>query len=135
MQGFARAGRIATADKRLQTVGSPAVAKRTPNKGEARANELALLALGRVVRELRERKQMSVPELATALGTTPRRIKRVEAGLVDVRYDLLVGLVKTLDVKRGELIARMEALERELKRADADRRSGSDDKRKEPETK
>jgi transcriptional regulator with XRE-family HTH domain len=111
------------------------VAKRIPNKEEARANELALLALGRAVRELRERKQMSVPELATALGTTPRRIKRVEAGLVDVRYDLLVGLVKTLDVKRGELIARMEALERELKRADADRRSGSDDKRKEPETK
>jgi predicted transcriptional regulator len=65
---------------------------------------------------------MSVNELATVLGTTPRRIKRVEAGLVDVRYDLLVKLVKTLDVKRGELIGRMETLERELKRADADRR-------------
>jgi transcriptional regulator with XRE-family HTH domain len=97
------------------------VAKHTPNKEEARAEHLALLALGRAVRELRERKQMSVPELAVALGTTPRRIKRVEAGLVDVRYDLLVGLVKTLDEKRGELIGRSEALERELEHADADR--------------
>jgi transcriptional regulator with XRE-family HTH domain len=123
------------ADNRLQTVGSPAVAKHTPNKEEARANELALLALGRAVRELREQRQMSADQLAAATRTTPRRIKRVEAGLVDVRYDLLVKLVKTLDVKRGELIGRMEALELELKRADADRRSGSDDKRKEPETK
>jgi predicted transcriptional regulator len=97
------------------------VAKHTPNKEEAHANGLALLALGRAVRELREKKQVSVNELATTLGTTPRRIKRVEAGLVDVRFDLLVGLVKTLDVKRGELIGRMETLERELKHADADR--------------
>jgi len=135
VQGFARAGRISTADNRLQTVGSPAVAKHTPNKEEARANDLALLALGRAVRELRERKQMSVNALATALGTTPRRIKRVEDGLVDVRYDLLVGLVKTLDAERGELIGRTEALERELNVPTRTAGTCSDDKRKEPETK
>lgn len=124
MKGFAQAGRIPIADNRLHTVGSPTVAKRSPNKEEARANQLALRALGLGVREQREQKQMSVSELAIATGTTPRRIKCVEAGLVDVRYDLLVALVRTLDAKPGELIGRIEALEQELKRADADRRGG-----------
>jgi transcriptional regulator with XRE-family HTH domain len=64
---------------------------------------------------------MSVRELAAATRTTSRRIERLEAGLVDPRYDLLVALVRALDVRPSLLLGRAEELERQMKGAGADR--------------
>jgi ribosome-binding protein aMBF1 (putative translation factor) len=115
VQGFARAARILTADKCLHaTTGSLAVANDQSAKDELRA-------FGQAVGELRAARGMSVSELATAARTTPRRIKRLEAGLADVRYDLLVALVDALNVKASQLIGRAEELEQETNAPDVDR--------------
>lgn len=72
-----------------------------------------LRAFGQAVGELRATRGMSVSELAAAARTTPRRIKRLEAGLVDAPYDLLVALVNALNVRASLLIGRAEELEQE----------------------
>jgi len=80
-----------------------------------------LRAFGAAVGELRTKRGMSVDELAAATRTTPRRIKRLEAGQVDPRYDLLVALVKALRVRPSLLIGQAEELEQEQKGTGADR--------------
>jgi ribosome-binding protein aMBF1 (putative translation factor) len=114
VQGFAWAGRILTADNRLQPAWEPAVS-------ESRSSIDALRAFGQAVSELRAERGMSVSELAAAARTTSRRITRLEAGLIDPRYDLLVALVKAFDVRPSLLIGRAEELERRMKGARADR--------------
>jgi transcriptional regulator with XRE-family HTH domain len=88
---------------------------------ESRSTTDALRAFGQAVSELRAERDMSVDDLAAATRTTSEHVKRLEAGLIDPRYDLLVALVKAFDVRPSLLIGRAEELERQMKGARADR--------------
>jgi transcriptional regulator with XRE-family HTH domain len=79
--------------------------------GSEKTKELALL--GRVVRELREVRQISQTGLAAAVGVKQQRIAALESGRLDPDYVLLVRLGKTLGVGGGALVARAEGLARE----------------------
>lgn len=76
--------------------------------GSEKTKELALL--GRVVRELREAREISQTELAAAVGVEQQRIDALESGRLDPDYVLLVRLAKALDVGAGALVARAERL-------------------------
>ncbi|HXN36505.1 MAG TPA: helix-turn-helix transcriptional regulator [Solirubrobacteraceae bacterium] len=63
-----------------------------------------LIALGRMVRAARERKGMSVAELAEAAGYKRRRLVRIEAGELDPRYDGLIALADGLGLRVAALM-------------------------------
>lgn len=65
--------------------------KTTPNS--------ELIAFGCMIRVAREQKGMSVAELAEAAGFKRRRLVRIEAGELDLRYDGLIALVDGLGVR------------------------------------
>lgn len=99
------------------------------------SRSLQLRAFGQTVSELRAAQAMSVDALATATRRTPRHIERLEAGVVDVRYDLLVALMDALNAKPSQLAGRTEELEAELKHAGADRQREQVRPERKPETK
>lgn len=72
------------------------VDKATPNPD--------LIALGRMLRAVREQKGMSVTELAQAAGFKRRRLLRIEAGELDPHYDGLIALADGLGVPLANLL-------------------------------
>jgi transcriptional regulator with XRE-family HTH domain len=63
-----------------------------------------LIALGRMVRAVREQKGMSLTELAEAVGFKRRRLVRIEAGELDPRYDGLLSLADGLGVRAAAIM-------------------------------
>ncbi len=64
-----------------------------------------LQALGRVVRELRERRRMSSGELAALTGIDETGLEALEAGRFDPTYGQLLALAGGLDVPLAEIFA------------------------------
>jgi transcriptional regulator with XRE-family HTH domain len=69
-----------------------------------------LRALGLAVRERREQRHLSRAELAGATGVTRERIRALERGQLNPRYELLLGLADALGVGVGALVTRAEEL-------------------------
>ena len=70
-----------------------------------READLALARLGRVVRELREARRLSVDELSVACKIARWRLTRIEAGtLRTVDYGELCKLAKAFDLSGGEFV-------------------------------
>jgi len=67
-----------------------------------------LLALGSVVRHLREQQNMTETALADAAGITPGRLAAIEAGQLDPPFDVLLALADGLRIPSGELVGRTE---------------------------
>jgi transcriptional regulator with XRE-family HTH domain len=67
-----------------------------------------LIALGRTVRELREKRGMSAADLAAAAGIERGRLDALEAGRFDPAYDVLHALAAGLGVEAGALVRRAE---------------------------
>jgi transcriptional regulator with XRE-family HTH domain len=69
-----------------------------------RETDFALARLGRVVRELREARDLSVEELSVACKIARWRLTRIEAGtLRTVDYGELCKLAEAFDLSDGEL--------------------------------
>lgn len=85
-----------------------------------RGCELELAAFGSAVRELRERRGLSLGGLSRASSLprgrkmSARRVGRIEAGEVDPCFDELIALADGLGVTLGTLVGHAERLVREL---------------------
>lgn len=72
--------------------------------------EQELAAFGQAVREVRERRGMSVSDLSNTSKLprgrkmSQRRIGRIEAGEVDARFEELIALADALGVTAGTLL-------------------------------
>jgi transcriptional regulator with XRE-family HTH domain len=72
--------------------------------------EQELAAFGQAVREVRERRGMSVSDLSNTSKLprgrkmSQRRIGRIEAGAVDARFEELMALADALGVTAGALL-------------------------------
>lgn len=75
-----------------------------PEASANRTPRSELVALGRLIRETREQKGMSVTELAEAAGFKRRRLVRVEAGELDPDYDGLMALADGLGVPAAAIV-------------------------------
>jgi len=73
---------------------------------ESASDKNALRAFGAAVNELRTERNMSVSELATAAGTTTKRIERLEAGQLDPPFDLMLAVADALSVRVSTIIFR-----------------------------
>jgi transcriptional regulator with XRE-family HTH domain len=73
--------------------------------------EPELIALGRAVRQIREQRDMSMSELAGAVGVQQRCVEELEAGQFDPPFDVLVALAKGLGVGGVEFMAVVEELD------------------------
>ena len=62
------------------------------------------LALARRLRELRTKKHMTQPDLATRLHTSQSRVVKMEKGDPTVTIDLLIWSLYQLGVKRKEIL-------------------------------
>jgi transcriptional regulator with XRE-family HTH domain len=69
-----------------------------------------LIALGQTIRQLRVERDISAEQLAGAAGLKQTRLEAIEAGRVDLRYDVLLALAGGLGVQSGELVTRAEAV-------------------------
>ena len=69
-----------------------------------------LIALGQTIRQLRVERDISAEQLASKTGLTPGRLDSIEAGHVDLRYDVLLALAGGLGLQSGELVTRAEAV-------------------------
>jgi transcriptional regulator with XRE-family HTH domain len=72
-----------------------------------RGSELA--ALGRAIRELRQRQRMSTADLAERVRSSPERIEAIESGKYAARFDLLVAVARALRVDLSALAISAEA--------------------------
>lgn len=79
------------------------------------------VALGRAVRELRERRGLQQIAVAFDAGVEDRYFGRVERGTINVTFGLLLRVVRTLGFSLAELV---EVYERHL--AEIDPRAGDD---------
>jgi transcriptional regulator with XRE-family HTH domain len=70
-----------------------------------------LVALGRVVRRLREERHISVGALADAAGLSPTRLDAIEGGQLDPTYDVLLGLADALGIEPAVLVSRAGELD------------------------
>ncbi|MHB1469481.1 MAG: helix-turn-helix domain-containing protein [Solirubrobacteraceae bacterium] len=77
---------------------------------ESEETEQSLLALGRAVHAMREKRRISRVALASASGIDLERIDALEAGRLDLPFDLLFPLAYALDTQPSELIALAERL-------------------------
>lgn len=74
-----------------------------------RETDLALARLGRVVRELREARDLSVEELSVACKIARWRLTRIEAGILrTVDYGELCKLAKAFDLSGGEFARKVQ---------------------------
>lgn len=71
------------------------------------------LAFGRVLRDLRIRKGLSMGDIAQHAGVSPRRIMRMEQGEREPNLVLLFRIASALDVAPSELVSRVD---RQLKK-------------------
>ncbi len=69
-----------------------------------------LIALGQAIRQLRVEHDISAERLAGAAGLKQTRLEAIEAGRLDLRYDVLLALARGLGVQPGELVTRAEAV-------------------------
>jgi transcriptional regulator with XRE-family HTH domain len=76
-------------------------------------DQQALMILGRVIREAREQRGLSVEELALATGVTPGQIESLEAGQHDPPYHLILIVANALSVRLSAIAKRTEELERQ----------------------
>lgn len=67
-------------------------------------NEREKTALGRRIREVREKRGLSQRQLALMTGTSRSYLWKIEAGAADVGIDVLLRLAQALDVPVRELI-------------------------------
>lgn len=80
---------------------------------DSEETEQALLALGRAVRTTREQRRMAPEALALASGIDLKRIAALEAGRLDLPYQLLFPLADALDTSPTELVALAQRLLRD----------------------
>jgi transcriptional regulator with XRE-family HTH domain len=66
--------------------------------------------LGKVVREIRERRGLSAGELASAVGVSRARLAALEEGRLDPGYDLLIMLAEGLGGRPSMFFLRAEEL-------------------------
>lgn len=80
--------------------------------------------LGRVIRRLREEKELSQAELADRSKVTPNTLSRIERGMIDPRWGTLRKLARGLGISLERMGS--EVVEEELsgEGADKPRRSG-----------
>ncbi len=67
-------------------------------------NEKAMHAFGQRLTQLREERQLSIPDLAARAGLDARHIGRIEAGEVNLLVSTVFKLAKALGVSPGDLI-------------------------------
>jgi transcriptional regulator with XRE-family HTH domain len=80
-------------------------------EGKVRPMEQAVsdqLAVGRAVQRLREGKGLEEAELAARVGLDAPYIPAVETGEIDVRWHMLMTLLRALDVGVGDLAAELD---------------------------
>jgi transcriptional regulator with XRE-family HTH domain len=68
------------------------------------------IAFGRVLREARICKGLSISAIAQQAGVSPRRITRMEEGEREPNLVMLFRLASALDVGPSELVARVDRL-------------------------
>jgi len=68
-------------------------------------------ALGRVVRELRTERRLTIEGLAAAAGMHPTYLSGIEHGLRNPSWDKLCELAIALNVRLSEIVLRAEQLE------------------------
>jgi transcriptional regulator with XRE-family HTH domain len=64
----------------------------------------ALQEFGQALTEVRESKNMSIPELAAKTGITPNIIGQIEQGKYDLEYTLLLQIAQGLDSRLYQLL-------------------------------
>jgi ribosome-binding protein aMBF1 (putative translation factor) len=69
-----------------------------------------LIALGQTIRQLRVERDISAEQLAGVAGLKQTRLEAIEAGRLDLRYEVLLALAGGLGVQSGELVTRAEAV-------------------------
>jgi transcriptional regulator with XRE-family HTH domain len=67
-------------------------------------NEKALHSFGQRLTQLREERNISIPELAARTGLDARHIGRIEAGEINILVSTVFKLAKGLGVSPGELL-------------------------------
>jgi transcriptional regulator with XRE-family HTH domain len=67
-------------------------------------NRAELIRFGEQLRLVREQQQLTVAELAERSSISPTRVAKLEAGLTDPRFDVLVALSRGLGVRLSVLI-------------------------------
>jgi transcriptional regulator with XRE-family HTH domain len=67
-------------------------------------NEKALHSFGQRLTQLREEKNLSIPDLAVRAGLDAGHIGRIEAGEVNILVSTVFKLAKGLGVSPGELL-------------------------------
>ena len=67
-------------------------------------NRTELIRLGEQLRRVREQQRLTVVDLADRCGLSPTRIAKIEAGLIDPRFDVLVALSDGLGVGLAALM-------------------------------
>lgn len=68
----------------------------------------AVLAVGRNIRRVRERKGVSRSDFAEALGAGIEQVAQWEAGQADLDVDMLDRIVALLEIKHSDLFDRPE---------------------------
>jgi transcriptional regulator with XRE-family HTH domain len=63
-----------------------------------------LIRFGEHLRRVREQQRLTVVDLAGRSNITPTRVAKLEAGLIDPRFDVLVALSHGLSVGLSALI-------------------------------
>jgi transcriptional regulator with XRE-family HTH domain len=67
-------------------------------------NEKALHSFGQRLNQLREERNISIPDLAARTGLDARHIGRIEAGEINILVSTVFKLAKGLGVSPGELL-------------------------------
>ncbi len=67
-------------------------------------NRTELIRLGEQLRRVREQQRLTVADLAGRSEISPTRIAKIEAGLIDPRFDVLVALSDGLGVGLAALM-------------------------------
>jgi transcriptional regulator with XRE-family HTH domain len=70
-------------------------------------NETLLIALGKKIRELREKKEMSMDDLAAECEIEKQQLHRIETGKVNTTVSSLYVIAKGLGVPISDLIKGM----------------------------
>jgi transcriptional regulator with XRE-family HTH domain len=65
-----------------------------------------LIALGRVIREVRDERSMGADDLAAAASIERGQLDAIEAGQSDPSYDVLLALVRGLGIEAAALVGR-----------------------------
>ncbi|MBN8850448.1 MAG: hypothetical protein BGO55_31945 [Sphingobacteriales bacterium 50-39] len=67
-----------------------------------------LKKFGRYLTALREERKMTVQELAAATGLTSQKLRRIEAGEVDILFSTVVTLSMGLDISPAKLLQSLD---------------------------